>query len=181
MATSITGKPTKKVGNMSIVRADGNGFTLTAKWKVGSQLTTTTSKTRATYLRIVWTVTTVNSDGKESKVTYSKDTSTTSTTVSKFNPCNFKVKKTTGKGAKQKTVTTSYTRTSYYPYTTVYLKSVTVTVYAANNKGVAKVGASTTYTFGIPGFPTVSDLSQAGEYGLYQAYNLIKRYSKEKH
>ena len=26
----------------------------------------------------------------------------------------------------------------------------------------------------------LSDLSQAGEYGLFQAYNLIKRYSKDK-
>jgi len=44
----------------------------------------------------------------------------------------------------------------------------------------AYYGRGVAYILGGQTDEGLSDLSQAGEYGLYSAYNLIKKYSKEK-
>ena len=44
----------------------------------------------------------------------------------------------------------------------------------------AYYGRGVAYILGGQTEEGLSDLSQAGEYGLYSAYNLIKKYSKEK-
>lgn len=156
MATSITAKPKKVVSNPSISRASGNGTAMTAKWKVGSALTTPTSNRRATKLKIVWTITYVGGDGKErtrSKVISGKAIGTTQST---FNPRNFT---DSTKDKRQ------WSASDFLPEGSRSLKSVSFKVYAGNKHGYATKGAGKTYDFGTPGAPTVSALEHDADTG----------------
>lgn len=159
MAVDITARPTKVVSNPSISRANSNTSTvMTAKWKVGSALTTPTSKSRATKLKIVWTVKWATANGSEvtrKKVMSGKSIGTTTVT---FNPRDF----TDSKGD-------SWNADDFWPKGPRRLKSVSFAVYAGNvingKTGYSKKHAGKTYSFGDPKAPTVSALEHDKDSG----------------
>lgn len=150
MAKDITGKPTKRVSNPSISRTDSNtNCTVTAKWKVGSALTSPTSSHRATSLDIEWTVTMLDGNGKEiTRKKYIKKKPVGTTTAS-LNPRDF----TDSTKAKR-----HWTSADFWPEGKYRIVSVSFKVYGRNKEGVSKKGAGKTYTFGTPKAPTVSPL-----------------------
>lgn len=170
MAKKITAKPNKTVSNPSISRASSNtDCTVTAKWKVGSALTTPTSSRRATKLDIEWKVTYVGSDNKEHTVTRYVKGKAIGTTQATLNPRNFT---DTTKNAK------SWNASDFWPDGPRKLKSVSFMVYGRNSEGVATKGAGKTYTFGTPGAPTVSALEHDMESG--EIFFEIKAYDGSK-
>ena len=170
MAVDIKAKPKKVVSNPSISRADGNNkTTLTAKWKVGSALTTTTSDSRATKLKIVWTVTYTDAKGKVRTAKKVVEDKPIGTTRSVFNPRSF-----TDSRKKPKT----WTKNDFWPYGRRRLKKVTFEVFAGNKFGYAAKGAGDTYTFGTPKAPTISALEHDADTG--EIYFDIKAYDGRK-
>ena len=158
----ITARPTRVVANPSLSRAKSNTApsctVMTAKWKVGSALTSTTSKKRATILKIVWTVTIEDAKGKKfvrKKILKGKPIGTTQAS---FNPRNF----TDSQG-------TAWTVNSFWPYGSYKLESVSFKVYAGNvikgKAGYAKKGAGDSYGFGFPKAPTISALEHDEDTG----------------
>lgn len=153
---AITGTPGKKqvVSNLSLKRKEG-GYTITAKWKVGSAVTTPTSATRGTSIDLEWIVTRVNSKGK--KHTYKKTVTgkPIGTTTSSFNPLNFVDDKNVQHGSAH-----------YYPAKgKPELASVTIKVYAHNSKGRSKYCAEKTFTWKNPKAPTISPLEHDRDSG----------------
>ena len=158
MATKITARPKKTVSNPSISRTSSNtDCTMTAKWKVGSALTSTKNNRRATCLRIVWSVKYADANGTNHTREKIVDKGIGTTTHS-FNPMGF----TDSKG-------TAWTQNDFWPRGPRRLKSVSFMVYAGNvinkKEGYAKKGAGATYSFGSPTAPTVSALEHDADSG----------------
>lgn len=153
----ITGKPNKVVSNPSISRANSNtDCTVTAKWKVGSALTSTKSSHRATKLDIEWTVKMLDANGKEVVRSKRINKKPIGTTTASFNPRDF-VDST--KAARH------WTENDFWPKGKYRIVSVSYVVYGRNSEGAAKKGAGKTYTFGTPNAPTVSALEHDMESG----------------
>ena len=170
MAVDIKAKPKKVVSNPSISRASGsNATTLTAKWKIGSAVTTPTSDSRATKLKIVWTVHYTDAKGKKRTVQKVIADKSIGTTQASFNPRLF-----TDSRKKPKT----WTKNDFLPYGKRKLTAVSYVVYAGNKFGYATKGAGTTYNFGTPKAPTISALEHDADTG--DIYFDIKAYDGSK-
>ena len=169
--TEIKKKPSKVVSNPSISRAKSNVApsctVMTAKWKVGSALTKQSSESRATKLKIVWSVTWKDAKGKthtRKKVLAGKPIGTT---TNAFNPRNF----TDSQGD-------TWTDADFWPSGTRRLQSVSYKVYAGNKIDYATKGAGDSYSFGNPKAPTVSALEHDADTG--EIYFQIDAYDGSK-
>lgn len=136
MATSITGKPNKKVTNLTTPTRGNGNRTMTSSWKVPASMTKADSKTRATNLVITWKF---NIGGKIRKLTKTYGTNKTSSSV---NLDSFSIGNTT------------YTRSSFYPNTENKLASTTIAVQGKNSKGKGE-SATQTRKFYTPRKPVV--------------------------
>lgn len=164
----ITGKPNKKVSNPSISRGDGN-YVMTAKWKVGSALTTTTNARRATSLDVQWRVT-YRKSGETKYHVYTRTTNRKAigTTTVSLNLNNF---------VDDNDV--RHTLNDFFPQSgKPYLLSATCRIYGRNKKGRSKKYAKATYKFTIPEAPAISSLEHDRESG--EVFFDITAYDEDK-
>ena len=163
-----TQKPTGKVSSLSCAREKGT-LKFTAKWGIPSALTSTKDadgRKRTTELHIDFVLDNFR-PGKAADpydTVVHRDTKNYKATQSTLNLNNFSI--TTGSGRSKKT--TVFNRTSFFPSTVRYLRSVTCKVWCANQKGEASSPASSTYRLSKPGKPTISSLTQTEEEGHIQ-------------
>ena len=136
MAATITGKPDKKVSNLTTPTRGSNNRTMTSTWKVPASMTKANSGKRATNLVVTWKLTI---GGKVKKLTKTYGTAKTSSSV---NLSNFTIG------------STSYNRSSFYPNTDKTLTKVTASVAGKNSKGKGSA-VSQTRTFYKPRKPEV--------------------------
>lgn len=159
-------RPTGKVASLGITRS---GYKLTAKWKVPTGLTSKSGdngKKRTTELHIDFVIDRFKPGKKKDPKDLIKcrDTSDEKATSRSIKLNGFSI----SKGKKK----THYDRKSFYPVTNAYVEDVTVKVWCANevDKKVleAKEPATATYSFGKPGKPTISALTQTEDEGHIQ-------------
>ena len=149
-------KPTGKVSSISASRTNSTRA-IVAKWKVPSSLKSTTDdagRKRTENLVINWVVDRFRPNvAKTADLTVHKGQFSVDTTQASLNLNSFT------EGSK------TYTRTSFYPVTSVMVAGVTCKVWCRNRKGIAAGAASATFKFGKPGKPSVSALTQDHDTG----------------
>ena len=133
---SIKGKPDKTVSNLG-APTFGDGRTLSASWSVPAAMTKASYKKRATALVTNWNITT--SGGVK---TLTNNNVSISTTSSSLNLNSFNV------GG------TAYSRSSFYPITTLKLTAVSIDVAGKNKKGTGKAVPASAQ-FSVPPAPTI--------------------------
>ena len=144
--TSIIKKPSLAVSKLSAPTR--SGYNMTATWKTPSDLVDKKQCDRATSLDIKWQL---EIPGKNPKaVIHQANEKATSSTI---NLNNLKV------GSK------TYTRSSFYPFTTAKLTKVYATVTTKNGKGTGKA-VTASRAFGIPRAPVISGFTFNPENGV---------------
>lgn len=145
--TSIIKKPGLAVQNLAA--PSRSNYNMTATWKIPGDLVDKKQCNRATSLDITWTLDFAS--GKDpKKVVHQKNEKATSSAIDLNN---------------LKIGSTTYTRASFYPRSTVKLNSVSVQVVPKNGKGKGKA-ASQSRRFGLPRVPSISGFSFNSENGV---------------
>ena len=141
---NITGKPDKGVTSLSLARRGTNSHAMDASWSVPNDLVKDSSHTRATAIQVDWDIAVTNQKNDPSKA---KNYSNEKTTKAAIDLNNFSITS----GSK----TTSYNRTSFYPFTDKKLTKVTVTVTPYNSKGMSSKPQSASQSFVAPAVPAI--------------------------
>ena len=155
----VTATPKVNVSGLSISRKKGTRK-ITAKWKLADKYKSKKLATRVESLEIDFVLDRFDPAKKKDPkdIVQVRDTTNESATTRSINLNSFKVK--SGKKTK------SYTRESFYPKTGSHLAGVTIKVWTANEEGRKKGDpAHKTYSFGKPGKPKISDMTQNEQTG----------------
>lgn len=139
MATTITGKPDKKVSSLKAPARQSGNRKMESSWTVPAAMTKSTYAKRATNLVVKWKM----NIGSSTKTV--EKTLATSKTSSVINLSSFTVG------------STSYTRNSFYPNTKNKLTKVTISVAGKNSKGTGEAVTSSR-SFEVPREPVVDEI-----------------------
>ena len=135
----IKGKPDKTVTWLT-APARGEGHVMSSSWTVPANMTKDSSTHRAEKLKVDWSV------AMSTGVKVLSNTIGKSRTSSEINLDSFKIGNTT------------FTRSSFYPFTNNKLTNVVITVKGKNSKGAGKA-AYVGSAFGAPRAPAISGIS----------------------